>query len=114
LNLGSLPEARQEELQWAGVPLEAVALFEYGKMLLRRATEEALSIAEALYPGYSFIFLFDNASSHPVYADDALRANRMNKGEGGRQPFLRNDWFFDGNAIHIQEMTYVREDPLGN
>lgn len=122
LNLYSLPEARQQELQSAGIPLEAVVLFEYGKeegywdgkMLLSQVTERALPIAETLYPGYSFLFLFDNATSHSIYADDALRVNRMNKSDGGQQPFLRNGWFFDGSSIRTQEMSYIREDPSGN
>lgn len=36
--------------------------------------EIAPLIAEVLYPGYSFRFLFDNATSHSIYVDDALRA----------------------------------------
>ena len=107
LNLLSLPRARQEELQSLGIPLEAAVLYEYGKeegywdgkMLLGQAVHRALPIAEALYPGYKFLFLFDNATSHSVYASDVLRASKMNKGDGGQQPFIRNGWFHDGETI---------------
>ena len=47
---------------------------------------KALPIAEALYPGYSLLFLFDNATNHSVYADNALRIGNMNKRLGGKQP----------------------------
>lgn len=47
---------------------------------------KALPIAEALYPGYSLLFLFDNATSHSVFAQDALHTTQMNKGTGGQQP----------------------------
>jgi len=84
LNLFSLPKARQEELQGLGIPLEATVLYEYGKeegywdgkMLLEQSIGRALPIAEALYPGYKFLFLFDNATSHSVYSPDALRASK--------------------------------------
>ena len=52
-----------------------------------------------LYPGYKFLFLFDYATSHSVYASDVLRASKMNKGDGGQQPFIRNGWFHDGETI---------------
>ena len=55
---------------------------------------KALPIAEALYPGYSLLFLFDNATSHSVYAKDVLQVKDMNKGAGGQQPRLRNGWFY--------------------
>lgn len=55
---------------------------------------KALPIAEAFYPGYSLLFLFDNATSHSVYVKDALKVKDMNKGVGGQQPQLRNGWFY--------------------
>lgn len=119
LNLLSLPKTRQQELLALGTPLEAAVLFEYGKdegywngkMLLHQAVSRALPIAEGLYPGYSFLFLFDNATSHSVYADDALVASKMNKTDGGKQPFLRDGWFRDGDTIRHQAMWYIQVDP---
>jgi hypothetical protein len=119
LNLFSLPKRRQEELEEAGVPLEAAVLFEYGKedgywdgkMLLRQALDRALPVATALYPGYSFLFLFDNVTSHSVYADNALLVSNMNKRTGGQQAFLRDGWFHDGNTRHVQEMWFTK---MGN
>ncbi len=119
LNLLSLPKARQDELVAAGIPREAAVLFEYGKdegywdgsKVLDQAINKALPIAEALYPEYQLVFIFDNATSHSVYAEDALRVAKMNKGEGGQQPLLRNGWYKDGDVVVEQEMFFTREDP---
>ena len=99
LNLLSLSDTDQNELVSSEIPLEAVEYFEYGKNndgywkgenLLKQVVEKALPIAEALYPGYQLLFLFDNATSHSVFASDALQVDEMNKGSGGQQKFLRN------------------------
>ena len=67
---------------------EAVELFAYGKTnkgywdgpkLYKQVVNKALSLVEALYPGYSFLFLFDNATSHSVYAQDAFHMVQINK-----------------------------------
>lgn len=39
----------------------------------------ALSIAEALYPGYSLLFLFDNTISYLIYSQNLLCTMQMNK-----------------------------------
>lgn len=71
---------------------------------------KALPVAEALYPGYSLFFLFDNATSHSVYAKDALQAWEMNKGIGGKQVPLCNGWF-DQNGTQIdQSMSFQEEN----
>ncbi len=101
LNLASLaPEKREEVLSRTGlIYTEAVEIFEYGKnndrywdgaKLHQQVVNKALPIAEALYPGYSLLFLFDNATSYSVYAKDALQVHEMNKGPGGQQAQLRN------------------------
>ena len=67
---------------------------------------KALPIAEALYPGYSLLFLFDNATSHSVYANNALRTGGMNKNSSGKQAWLRNGWYEKDNAQIEQPMSY--------
>lgn len=119
LNLFSLPDTRQKELATSGVPLEAAEFFEYGKNndgywkgehLLKQVVEKALPIGEALYPGYQLLFLFDNATSHSVYASDALQVDEMNKGIGGQQRYLRDGWYTDpGKNIIPQEMFFLKE-----
>ena len=65
-----------------------------------------MPIAEALYPGYSILFLFDKATSHLVYAKDTLQVQEMNKSIGGKQAQLRNSWF-DQEGVRIEQpMNY--------
>lgn len=83
-----------------------------GNNLLRQITEKALPIAEALYPGYEFLWLFDNATSHSVYADDALRVTDMNKGPGGQgNSIMRSGWYYEGDERITQEMTFIQSNP---
>lgn len=116
LNLASLtPEKKAEVVAQSGLTeTEAVEIFEYGKnndgywdgvKLHKQVVSKALPIAEALYPGYSLLFLFDNATSHSVYAKDALQVNDMNKGSGGKQNYLRHGWFDCEGSQTIQPMS---------
>ena len=92
LNVFSLSNKLQLEKITSGVPAEAATYFEYGNNnegywtgdhLLQQIVDKALPIAEALYPGYELLFMFDNAKSHSVYAKDAFRVGNMNKNQGG-------------------------------
>lgn len=60
---------------------EVVKILEYGKnndgywdraKLVWQMIDKVLLVAETLYSGYSILFIFDNATSHLVYAVDAL------------------------------------------
>ena len=123
LNLNHLGAEKLAEGRQKGIPQEAVELFEYGKQdgywdgarLLRQLTEKALPIAQFLYPGYDLIFLFDNATSHAIYAKDALRVSNMGKGEGNQQGFLRPGWYRDKESGEIvtQSMWSWVVDPCG-
>ena len=97
------------------VKTEAVKILEYGKnndeywdgaKLHKQVVDKALPIAQALYPKYLFLFLFDNAASHSVYSKDALQVKDMNKGLGRKQPILRNGWFNCKN-IYISQPIYT-------
>ena len=92
LNVFSLPSQQQTDLVNSGISLEVATYFEYSKMeegywtgehLLDQIRTKALSIGEALYPGYELLFMFDNVTSHAVYAKDALQVAHMNKGPEG-------------------------------
>lgn len=70
---------------------KAVKIFQYGKN--NDGYWDGAKLHKqvvALYPGYSLCFLFDNATSHSVYAKDALQVKDMNKGVGEKQSILRN------------------------
>ena len=83
--------------------------------MVKQVTEKALPIAQFLYPGYDLVFMFDNATSHSVYAEDALRVANMCLGEGHRQSFLRPGWHqhpVSGTIVN-QPMWTWEPDPLG-
>ena len=60
-----------------------------GEHLLQQIKAKALPIAEALYSGYKLLFMFDNVTSHAIYAKNALQVAHMNKDPGGQQLFLQ-------------------------
>lgn len=117
LNLSSLSQEKRDKVRTTiGLTItEAVELFEYGKnhegywdgvKLHEQVIFKALRVAEALYPGYALLFLFDNATSHSVYAKDALRTKDMNKGIGGQQAQLRNRWYKSDGIKYDQPMSF--------
>lgn len=120
LNLHTLTEEHQSKLEISRVPSEAVVYFEYGQEerywerthLLSQVKDQALLIATALYPGYQFLFLFDNATSHAIYSENTLRVSKINKGTGGQQLFLRNEWFEKDEHYHSQPMSFFKQDSL--
>ena len=71
--------------------------------------EKTLDVFERIHPDCCGIFLFDNAPSHRKVADDALNADRMNVGPGGKQPKMR-DTVWEG---HIQKMVDRNGIPKG-
>jgi len=93
--------------------------FEYGKNRdgwwdsdkMIKQTDFVISIFEELYPGYQAVFLFDWSSGHAKYADDALNANRMNVGIGGKQPKMHDTWWKDaGGDNHTQTMVFKENE----
>lgn len=117
LNLASLtPEKRPEVIEKTGLRYtKAVKVFEYGKnndgywdgtKLHQQVVNKALPIAEALYLSYSLLFLYNNATSHSIYAKNALQVKDINKGTGGQQPQLRNRWFNCGHVQINQPMNF--------
>lgn len=115
LGFKHLPQAEKDRVIESGLAPEAAVYFEFGqhdgywdgKCLLEQLKEKALPVAEQLYPGYQLLFLFDNATSHAVYEDNALRVGSMSKNEGGSQPLLRDGWYErDGHRVD-QPMSFA-------
>lgn len=71
-----------------------------------------LPIAEILYLGYSLVFLFDNATSHSIYAKDALRIGDINKNLRDKQPYLHNSWYRENGIDKIYPINI--QEPNGN
>jgi hypothetical protein len=117
LNLRYIPEADRKRLNDAGVPSEATEVYEYGsgkgywdgEDLLKQVVEKAQPIAQALYPGYEIVWIFDNATSHSVFKGDALSSKLMGLNPGGVQPHLRNGWYIpeDSTERIIHPMVYT-------
>lgn len=95
LNLASLSREKRDEVvqRCKLVSTEVVEIFECEKnndghweraKLHHQVIKKALPIAEALYPRYSLLFLFNNVTSHSVYAKDALQVKDINKGIGDK------------------------------
>ena len=82
LNLASLISEEREAIHETELlEEEAIEILKYGKnndgywdgaKLYQQVVNKALPIAKAIYPGYSLLYLFDNATSHSVYTKDAL------------------------------------------
>ena len=71
--------------------------------------EKAINIFERIHPDATGIFMFDNAPSHRKMANDALNAEKMNVGPGGKQPAMR-DTIWGGE---IQKMVDTNGLPKG-
>ena len=70
---------------------------------------KTVAIFERLHPEATGVFLFDNAPSHRKVADDALNADKMNVGPGGKQPKMR-DTVWGGK---VQKMVDDEDVPKG-
>lgn len=95
LNLALLPSKKsQEVIEKIGLMhIESVEIFEYRKnnngyldraKLYQQVINKTLPIVKVFYFSYSLLFLFDNATSHLVYAKDALQVINMNKNTRGK------------------------------
>lgn len=81
-NLLSLSFEKQEKFVNFGVAREAITYFKQKKAekrywtkehLLDQIIKKTLLIGEALYLGYVLLFLFDNAISYSIYAQDMFQ-----------------------------------------
>lgn len=71
----------------------------------------AITILNTAYPHCQALFLFDNVTSHSAFAEDALRANKMNKSWRGKQLSIRDGYFIsrDGMKV-IQKITFEHDE----
>ena len=73
------------------------------KHLLEQIKAKVLPIAEALYLRYELLFIFDNVTSHAIYAKDALQVTYMNK-----RPGVNNLFYKQGNIKRSMENNCTR------
>lgn len=73
---------------------------------------KALPIGEALYLRYELLFIFDNVTSHAIYAKDVLQVVFMNKEPNSQQLFICTDGYKRiGGEIIMQEMCLLSKNP---
>ena len=114
MNIFSLSNKWQLELTNSSIPAEAAVYFEYGSSnkkfwtgdhLLQQIVDKAFPIAEILYPGYELLFMFDNATSHSVYAKNVFHVRNMNKNQDSQQQVLQPGWYVTSNGeAKVQDM----------
>ena len=72
-------------------------------MQMVEQVQKAIWAFETSFPDDIAVFAFDNSSRHALAckAKDALVANRMNLGPGGKQPIMRNTVWGEGVQQHM-------------
>jgi transposase len=101
------------DLEARGLPRRfATEYLEYGKdnywnseKMIQQVLDVALPIFRAAFPGFIGVWIFDNSTNHGCFAPDALRAEKLNLGPGGKQPLLRNGF------IHRQQIWQSMQFP---
>jgi hypothetical protein len=75
--------------------------------------DEFMDILEVVMPDCKHLFVFDNSSGHGAFAEDALLAQRISKGWGGKQPLMRDtQWVDSEGTIHLQKMVFAEADRI--
>ena len=76
--------------------------------------EHAITIFEILHPGCTGLWLFDNSTGHSKMPRDALLADGMAKGPGGKfvSTFRETTWKDKGGVGHRQSFVFEEGDAL--
>lgn len=61
----------------------------------------AIPIFETTFPNSQALFLFDHATSHTAYAEDALLVDAMNLDSGGKQSCFRDGWYYKPDRVQL-------------
>ena len=80
-----------------------------GANMVDHAVKVAVPIFEATFPDCQAVFLFDNASNHCSFAEDALVVSKMNLNAGGSQARMR-DGFIHNKGVP-QAMSFSADHP---
>ena len=123
LNLFHLFEEKPDQIveQYGFLSKEAIEILEYWKnnegywngiKLVKQVKKKALLIAKALYPGYSLLFLFNNATSHLVYSTNTLWVKNMSKRSRDKQVFLRDSLYYQDGLQVTQKMYTESTDGI--
>ena len=74
----------------------------------------AITVFEILHPGCKGLFLFDNSTGHSKMAEDALLAQNMNSGPGGKHVSKQRGTMWTGSdgIEHQQSFVFAAGDRL--
>ena len=86
-----------------------------GEDLVKQVQEKAIPIFEERFPGAIGVFAFDNATSHSVFAPDALVAKRINLSSKEKQLKMRYDNYVTGIlSFYANYILFFRFTTFGN
>ncbi len=86
---------------------------ELTRLLSMQLVHKAIPIFEALHPGCTGVFCFDQSTNHNAMAEDALIATKMNLSPGGAWPKMRNGWYIDEHRERCtQSMVFPDDYPV--
>jgi hypothetical protein len=117
---GRLSLTTAERFAHPDVPKDARVMLKPGKNaegywtaehLMEQVEYRAIPIFEAKFPDAIGLFMFDNSSNHGAFLPDALVANRMNKGPGGKQPKMRKTFWGPNNVEQLLVWPDDHPDP---
>ena len=75
--------------------------------------DEFMDVLEVVMPDCKHLFIFDNSSGHGAFAEDALLAQKMSKGWGGKQPLTWDTERVDSEGTtHEQKVVFVEADRI--
>ena len=70
---------------------------------------------EIKYPcekGYRVVWILDHSSCHGAYAENTLNAHKMNAKPGGKQPVMRDTFYWSSSASLFQHWSTKTPDVL--
>ena len=80
--------------------------------LVEQVELKAIPIFETIFPECVEVFMFDNSSNHAAFMPDALVANRINIGSGGKNVSKMRDTRWEPNN-QLQKMNFDDDQPKG-
>lgn len=87
----------QHDDEKAHLMLETQSEGYFNNDMLLKQVDQAITIFEDKYPEAQGMFIFNHSPSHMKAPDDALKVEKMNVRDGGKQPFMR-DTMWDGRV----------------
>jgi len=84
-----------------------------GQNLIDHLSNIVIPIFKTTFPHTQVLFLCDHAISHTA-EPDALQVSHMNMDPGGKQPYLRDGWFYKPieDTLYTQKMSFDQNDLL--